>query len=134
MKQVIGKKQNGFTKDKSCQTNLITFYSKITSSVDMGSAVNVVYLVFSKVFDTVSHSLLLDKLAGYRFDGWSVKRVEDWLTGSTQRVVINCSYSGWQPVTNGVPQGPILRPTLFNVFINDCLGFSWDRVNFLPSS
>lgn len=60
IKQVTGKKQNGFTKDKSCQSNLITFYNKITFSVDMGSAVDVVYLVFSQVFDTVSHSLPLD--------------------------------------------------------------------------
>ncbi|KAK4815622.1 hypothetical protein QYF61_004837 [Mycteria americana] len=84
---------------------MITFYHKITSSVDVGRAVDVVYLDFSKTFDTVSHSLFLDKLARYRLDGWSVRWVGNWLTGCTQRLVIN---EVFQPLDHF--RGPPLDP------------------------
>jgi len=60
---------------KSCQTNLITFYNKISPSVNMGRAMGVVYLDFSKAFKSMFHSLLLDKLTRYRLDGWSARWV-----------------------------------------------------------
>jgi len=74
--------------------NPITFYNKITSSVHIARAVDVSYLDFSKVFNIVSRSLLLDKLARYRHDGRSARRIRNRLTGRTQRVVINGFYSG----------------------------------------
>ncbi|KAK4825406.1 LOW QUALITY PROTEIN: hypothetical protein QYF61_027172 [Mycteria americana] len=100
MKHVIGKSQRKFTKGKQCLTNLIVLYNEVTSSVD--------------AFDTVSHSLLPEKLMHYGLAKWSVRWVGNCLTVHTQRVVLNSSFSNWQ-----LSQGSILGPTLFNIFISD---------------
>jgi len=102
-KKVIRSSQHGFTKGKSCLTNLIAFCDGMTGWVDEGRAVDVVYLDFSKAFDTVSHNTLIGKLRKSGLYEWSVRWIENWLNGRTQRVVISGTESSWRP--NGVPQG-----------------------------
>jgi len=86
-KKVVGSSQHRLIKGKKCLINLINFCDGMTGWVDERRVVDVFYLNFSKAFDTVSHNILISKLRKCGLDEWTVRWIENWLNGRTQRVV-----------------------------------------------
>lgn len=119
IKKHITIKQHGFMAKRSCITNLVLFTSDIKESVDQNTQVDVIYTDFSKAFDKVNHNFLVKKLNALGVTDIFLEWCKSYLTNRFSRVVVHGKQSRPFTASSGIPQGSILGPLFFNVYIND---------------
>jgi hypothetical protein len=116
---IIHKSQHGFRPCRSCLTQLLHHIDNILSILEANQNADVIYLDLSKAFDKVNHSILIHKIKQIGIDGKVCSWIQSFLSDRTQQVIIDGSNSSPAKVLSGVPQGTVLGPVLFIIYMND---------------
>ena len=120
-REILSTKQFGFRKGRSCITNLLSFYSRVIDIVDQkGGWADCIYLDLKKAFDKVSHKRLIWKMENCGGLGDKLLRwMKSYLSGRKMKTVVQGVSSEWAEVESGVPQGSVLAPLMFLIYVND---------------